>query len=74
MSRIIWGVDGYGLKSCLCEHCEVVFGIVDRETISHDCDTSLPRYSRRDDYFDESQRARDIELQLEAANIMRKRI
>lgn len=47
MSRITWGVDGYGQRHYLCDYCELLFGCVDPDTIKHNCDTSLPRYHNR---------------------------
>lgn len=47
MSRITWGVDGYGQKHYLCEYCELFFGDVDPDTIDHDCDTSRPKHHNR---------------------------
>jgi hypothetical protein len=51
MSRISWGVDGYGEKSYFCHYCELVFGKIDSETINHKCDTSKPQYHNRDKFL-----------------------
>jgi hypothetical protein len=51
MSRITWAVDGYGSKHYFCDYCELVFGIVDPDTIKHECDTSKPRYHNRDKFL-----------------------
>lgn len=52
MSRITWGVDGYGIKHYLCDYCYLVFGNVDKDSIEHECDTSRPRYHNRDKQHD----------------------
>ena len=58
MSRLTWGVDGYGVKHYLCSHCEEVFGPINPEEIKHTCQkekeaanakdlaASLPRQGR----------------------------
>ncbi len=63
MSRITWGIDKHGNKAYICEHCSLYFGIVDRDTIIHDCDTSLPRYNQHGVFADERQREIDAEIQ-----------
>ncbi|MCP4338506.1 MAG: hypothetical protein GY799_06360 [Desulfobulbaceae bacterium] len=50
MSRISWGVDGFGTKSYFCNYCELVFGEIDPVEIKHDCDKSKPRYHNRDKF------------------------
>ena len=79
MSRIVWGVDGYGTKHYLCDYCGLVFGDVDPELIKHECDTSKPRYHNRDklaedldmEFMDEALKSRTIisDLQKENANL-----
>lgn len=56
MSRITWGVDGYGQRNYFCEYCELVFGAVDRDTIDHNCDTSRPKYHNRDVFVEDLER------------------
>ena len=56
MSRIAWGVDGYGQRSYFCEYCELVFGPVDRDTIDHDCDISRPKCHNRDVFAEDLER------------------
>jgi hypothetical protein len=48
MSRVAWGVDGFGRRHYLCDYCELVFGDVDLESIIHTCDKTKPRYHNRD--------------------------
>jgi len=48
ISRLSWGVDGYGEKHYFCNYCELVFGPVAPDEIKHKCDTSKPRYHNRD--------------------------
>jgi len=47
MSLITWGVDGYGVRHYCCRHCELYFGPVDPDQITHDCDTIKPKYQNR---------------------------
>lgn len=49
-SDIGWGLDGFGVKSYFCTYCELVFGDVDPDTITHECDETKPRYHNRDKY------------------------
>lgn len=55
MSGLSWGVDGNGVKHYLCDHCELVFGPVDPETIVHECDVEESRYHNRDKHCMSSQ-------------------
>ena len=56
MSRITWGVDGYGQKHYLCDYCELFFGDVDPNTIKHNCDTSRPKYHNRGVFSEDIER------------------
>ena len=47
MSRITWGVNGYGVKYYLCSHCELEYGTVKPES-DCGCDKSKPKYHNRD--------------------------
>jgi len=48
LTKITWGVDGYGNRHYLCDYCELVFGMVDPAQIKHKCDLSQKRYHNRD--------------------------
>ena len=47
MPKISWGVDGYGVRHYVCNHCWLEFGPVDPDEIEHICDESKPMYHRR---------------------------
>jgi hypothetical protein len=44
MSRISWGIDGYGRRHYDCAYCGLYFGMINPELIKHECDLSKPRY------------------------------
>jgi hypothetical protein len=57
MSRISWGVDGYGVKHYLCAHCELVFGVVDIDQIKHECnEAEVRKYCNRDKVSERNQK------------------
>lgn len=47
MTKVTWGIDGFGIRYYICEHCELSFGNIDINDIEHDCDKSKSKYSNR---------------------------
>ncbi len=48
MSRITWGVDGFGVRHYVCDYCEAYFGSgIDPSLMFHKCDKTKPRYHNR---------------------------
>jgi hypothetical protein len=45
-----WGLNGYGERHYICNHCELYFGVMTFDELGeivHDCDESEPRYKNR---------------------------
>jgi len=66
MSRISWGVNGYGERAYICEYCELFFWMVDPNKIKHTCDTSKTRYHNRGVICPDAERERKYQRLIKA--------